>query len=107
MTRAAYTERRPSLVSRGAAVPAEFRADQVGSLLRPAPLLRAREAHNAGTLSAEELHAAEDQAVLDALAWQRELGFPILVDGEFRRRAWMTDMADSVEGFVPQSRPMH
>jgi 5-methyltetrahydropteroyltriglutamate--homocysteine methyltransferase len=85
----------------------ELRADQVGSLLRPAALLRAREAYAAGTLTADMLREAEDQAILDALARQRALGFPILVDGELRRRAWMTDMADAVEGFVPQSRPMH
>src|SRR5688572_20913645 len=85
---------------------AEFRADQVGSLLRPDALLRAREAHASGTLSAEGLRDAEDQAIQDALQMQRELGFPILVDGEFRRRAWMTDLADAVEGFVPQSRTM-
>ena len=88
-------------------MPAEFHADQVGSLLRPGPLLRAREEYAAGALSASALHEAEDRAILDALRRQRELGLPILVDGEFRRRAWMTDMADAVEGFVPQSRMLN
>src|SRR4051812_33634562 len=82
----------------------DIRADQVGSLLRPPALLRARETFARGATSAEELQAAEDAAILDALQRQRDLNFPILVDGEFRRRAWMTDMADAVEGFVPQSR---
>src|SRR6478672_4070169 len=88
-------------------MPTDIRADQVGSLLRPPELLRAREEFATGAISADQLRAAEDEAILQALEHQRELGFPILVDGEFRRRAWMTDMADAVEGFVPQSRTVN
>jgi 5-methyltetrahydropteroyltriglutamate--homocysteine methyltransferase len=78
-----------------------YRADQVGSLLRPPALLEARTAHAESRLSADGLRAAEDQAVLDALAMQREVGLDVYSDGELRRGAWMTDMADAVDGFVP------
>jgi 5-methyltetrahydropteroyltriglutamate--homocysteine methyltransferase len=81
-----------------------FRADQVGSLLRPPALLRAREARAAGTLSEESLRAEEDAAILKALEGQRRVGLGIFTDGEFRRGSWITDMAEAVEGFVPQSR---
>jgi 5-methyltetrahydropteroyltriglutamate--homocysteine methyltransferase len=79
----------------------DYRADHVGSLLRPPELLAARESNAAGTLDEAELHAAEDQAILAALAMQREAGLGIFTDGELRRRAWMTDLADAVEGFTP------
>src|SRR5712691_4578336 len=78
-----------------------YRADQVGSLLRPPELLAARDAAAAGRISAEELRAAEDRAILDALEMQRQAGIGVFSDGELRRRAWMTDLADAVEGFTP------
>src|SRR6188508_1627955 len=77
-----------------------YRADQVGSLLRPAELLAARAAHEDGRLSADGLRAAEDRAILDALAMQREVGLDVFMDGEMRRRSWLSDMAEAVEGFV-------
>lgn len=77
-----------------------FRADQVGSLLRPAALLQARAAHAEGRLGAEELRRAEDQAILDALEMQRQAGVDVFSDGEYRRAGWMSDMPDAVEGFV-------
>jgi 5-methyltetrahydropteroyltriglutamate--homocysteine methyltransferase len=81
-----------------------IRADQVGSLLRPAALLRAREAHVRGELSDQALREEEDRAILAALERQRRVGLEILTDGEFRRGSWITDMAAVVEGFMPQSR---
>jgi 5-methyltetrahydropteroyltriglutamate--homocysteine methyltransferase len=81
-----------------------FRADQVGSLLRPARLLQARQAVAAGSLSREVLREQEDAAILEALARQRDVGIPVLSDGEFRRGSWVTDMAESVAGFVARSR---
>jgi 5-methyltetrahydropteroyltriglutamate--homocysteine methyltransferase len=81
-----------------------FRADQVGSLLRPASLLQARDAFRQGQLSREALTAAEDEAILRALDGQRRVGLPILSDGELRRGSWATDMADAVDGFVPHRR---
>src|SRR5579859_5838762 len=81
-----------------------IRADQVGSLLRPDGLLHARKMAAAGQISADALREAEDAAIIDSLARQRQIGLPIFTDGEFRRASWITDMADAVEGFVPQSR---
>jgi 5-methyltetrahydropteroyltriglutamate--homocysteine methyltransferase len=81
-----------------------FHADQVGSLLRPPRLLQARQAVAAGSLSQEVLREQEDAAILEALARQRDVGIPVFSDGEFRRGSWLTDMAESVAGFVAQSR---
>ncbi|MBA2631467.1 MAG: hypothetical protein H0U86_00455, partial [Chloroflexi bacterium] len=75
-----------------------FRADQVGSLLRPSHLLDVRSQHPEGGAPVRE---AEDAAIVDALARQRAVGIDVVVDGEFRRASWQTDMAEAVEGFVP------
>ncbi len=72
-----------------------LRADQIGSLLRPPDLLAAR---SNGT-NAEKLRALEDQHILRVLAKQKELGFAIFTDGELRRRNFMSDFTDAVEGF--------
>ncbi len=85
---------------------AEYRTDQVGSLLRPPELLRARAAHKAGQIDADELRRLEDEAILAALQMQREVGIAIFSDGELRRDAWMTDLADAVDGFVEHHRVM-
>jgi len=79
-----------------------FRAEQVGSLLRPPDLLASRSAHAAGKISLEELRCQEDQAILAALEKQQAIGLDVLSDGEMRRGSWLTDMADAVEGFVPE-----
>ncbi|MGB9465293.1 MAG: cobalamin-independent methionine synthase II family protein [Candidatus Acidiferrum sp.] len=71
------------------------RADHIGSLLRPSDLLEAR--NKAG--NAEKLRALEDQHILRVLAKQKELGFEIFTDGELRRRNFMSDFTDAVEGF--------
>jgi 5-methyltetrahydropteroyltriglutamate--homocysteine methyltransferase len=73
-----------------------FRADQVGSLLRPPELLEAR---RAATPDPERLRAIEDRHILRVLAKQQELGFDIFTDGELRRRHFMSDFTDAVEGF--------
>src|SRR5947209_18047068 len=73
-----------------------FRADMVGSLLRPPDLLEAR----AGAAKdSERLRALEDQHILRVLAKQQELGFDVFTDGELRRRNFMSDFTDAVEGF--------
>lgn len=74
----------------------------MGSLLRPPELLETRTAYAAGQIERGELLAAEDQAIGEALARQRAIGLDILTDGEMRRGSWLTDMADAVEGFVPE-----
>ena len=83
-------------------MPARFRAEQVGSLLRPAELLQARAAHGESKISLEELRAKEDHAIRQALEKQRRVGIDILSDGEMRRGSWATGMAEAVEGFVAQ-----
>ncbi len=80
----------------------KFRADHVGSLLRPAELLQARAACAEGRGKPEELRAQEDRAVEQVLEKQRQLGLDILTDGELRRGSWLTDMADAVDGFVSE-----
>ena len=84
----------------------EYRAEQVGSLLRPAELLQARAAHAGGRISQGELRSAEDRAIQDALRRQREIGVSVFTDGEMRRGSWLTDMAEAVEGFVSGDKVM-
>ena len=74
---------------------APFRADQVGSFLRPTALIEAR--GDPGT-PPDRLRELEDRAILRALARQRELGFEIFTDGELRRRNFMSDFTDAVSG---------
>jgi 5-methyltetrahydropteroyltriglutamate--homocysteine methyltransferase len=83
-------------------MPTRFRAEQVGSLLRPPELLKARAAHAAEQIPLEQLRQVEDQAIMAALGKQRAIGLDVLSDGELRRGSWLTDMADAVEGFVSQ-----
>ncbi|MGH9690366.1 MAG: cobalamin-independent methionine synthase II family protein [Candidatus Acidiferrales bacterium] len=77
-------------------MPAQYRADHVGSFLRPADLIEARR-----TIAAdpERLRALEDRHILRVLAKQKELGFEIYTDGELRRRNFMSDFTDAVDGF--------
>jgi 5-methyltetrahydropteroyltriglutamate--homocysteine methyltransferase len=72
----------------------KYRADQVGSFLRPKEVL---DAHARGA-SPDELKAVEDKAILDVLQKQKELGFKIFSDGELRRTTFMSDFNDAVEG---------
>lgn len=66
------------------------RAETVGSLLRPAYLLEAREARRAGTRTDAELRAVEDRAVLEAIALQESVGLDVITDGEQRRLSWIS-----------------
>jgi 5-methyltetrahydropteroyltriglutamate--homocysteine methyltransferase len=68
-----------------------FRADHVGSLLRPPELLAARERMRRGEITPDALRPLEDQAVRDAVKMQEELGFQVVTDGEFRRAQWNID----------------
>jgi len=77
-------------------MPAPYRADQVGSFLRPAELLAARSSMAA---EPDELRALEDRHVLRVIEKQKELGFEVFSDGELRRRNFMSDFTDAVEGF--------
>lgn len=71
------------------------RADQVGSLLRPAELLEARRAK----ISQDQLASLEDRHIVRVLQKQQELGFDLFTDGELRRSNFMSDFTDAVEGF--------
>jgi 5-methyltetrahydropteroyltriglutamate--homocysteine methyltransferase len=78
-----------------------FRADHVGSLLRPPELFRARDEHAAGRLSDDGLRAAEDAAIADAVRMQEQIGLGAATDGEYRRASWMTDFAYQLTGVSP------
>jgi 5-methyltetrahydropteroyltriglutamate--homocysteine methyltransferase len=75
---------------------AKFRADHVGSFLRPAELLEAR---RNGAADPARLHALEDAHIRRVLGKQQELGFEVFTDGELRRKNFMSDFTDAVEGF--------
>ena len=75
-----------------------FRADHVGSLLRPSALLDARDRFAAGQISAEELRAIEDEAIRDVVRMQREVGLRSATDGEFRRASWHMDFIYAIDG---------
>ncbi len=78
---------------------ARYRADQLGSLLRPDKLVEAKLGRV--KMSEAELRALEDQSILEALELQRQTGIDVYVDGEFRRRSYMTGFWDAIDGFLP------
>jgi len=75
-----------------------FRADHVGSLLRPQTLLEARAEATAGRITAEELRRVEDEAIRDAVRMQEEVGLPAATDGELRRGSWHMDFIFGLDG---------
>ncbi len=95
-----------------------FRADHVGSLLRPVPLKEARAKREKGAVTAEPLQAIEDREIAKVIARQEEIGLKAVTDGEFRRAFWNYDFLgrlDGVEAYLgerkikfqgPQPRPM-
>ena len=86
---------------------AAYRADQVGSLLRPAEVLEARAAYAAGRIELARLREVEDRAILDVLEMQRQVGIDIFTDGEIRRDAWMSNLADAIDGFIEKHQIRH
>ena len=82
-------------------MPTQFRADNIGSLLRPQELLEARAAYREGRLDREQLRAIEDGSILKALELQKEAGVQIFTDGEYRRDIFTADITEAVEGLVP------
>ena len=75
-----------------------FRADHVGSLLRPPELLRARDEHAEGTIDANELRGIEDEAIRDVVKLQEAVGLRSVTDGEFRRASWHMDFIYQLDG---------
>ena len=75
-----------------------FRADHVGSLLRPPGLLAARDDFAAGRITAEQLHVVEDKAITDVVRMQESVGLQSATDGEFRRASWHMDFIYQLGG---------
>src|SRR5499433_1876159 len=75
--------------------PPPFRAEHIGSLLRPPALLDAREKHAAGKLTHEELRASEDEAIRNVVQLQVDVGLKVITDGEFRRGTYSDSFTSS------------
>jgi 5-methyltetrahydropteroyltriglutamate--homocysteine methyltransferase len=75
-----------------------YRADHIGSLLRPPELLQARAAYDQGRMTLAQLRQSEDTAILQALELQRQVGIDVYTDGEYRRRWFAAAFEESVEG---------
>jgi 5-methyltetrahydropteroyltriglutamate--homocysteine methyltransferase len=75
-----------------------FRADHVGSLLRPRKLLDARDKYFSGEISKEALRAVEDEAIRAVILKQQEIGLNSITDGEFRRTYFHVDFLEKLEG---------
>ena len=75
-----------------------FRADHVGSLLRPKELLQAREKAKRNEISTQQLRDIEDRSILDVVRMQEDIGLQGITDGEFRRSSWHMDFLYQVGG---------
>ena len=75
-----------------------FRADHVGSFLRPKSLLVARERHKAGAIDAAELRRVEDEAIRGIVTFQQDVGLLGITDGEFRRTYFHIDFLTQLQG---------
>ena len=84
---------------------APYRADHVGSLLRPAWLADARREAKAGRLDAAALEAIEDRAIVEAVRQQEAIGLQSITDGEFRRDWWHLDFLAQLDGVTLRENP--
>ncbi len=75
-----------------------FKADVVGSLLRPQAILEARAAHGAGNLTRQALRDIERAHISEAIALQKGVGLKVCTDGEYHRRHWFMDFVERIEG---------
>ena len=82
-----------------------FRADQVGSLLRPAALAQARARFKRGELAAPVLRDLEDAAIREVVARQQSIGLASITDGEFRRDWWHLDFLAQLDGVALTENP--
>ncbi len=80
-----------------------FRADHVGSLLRPPQLLKARDHFAEGRIGADELRAVEDDAIREIVRMQEEVGLQSATDGEFRRASWHMDFIYQLDGITKEA----
>jgi len=78
-----------------------FRADNIGSLLRPAELLAARAARREGRMDEAQVHEIEDRSILTALEMQKSTGVDVYTDGEYRRDIFTADITKAIDGLVP------
>jgi 5-methyltetrahydropteroyltriglutamate--homocysteine methyltransferase len=76
-----------------------FRAEHIGSFVRPPRLIEAARAHKAGRLDDASVRTVQDECVREIVAFQEALGCPSVTDGEFRRRSWSAGFIDAVDGF--------
>ena len=76
-----------------------YRAEHIGSLLRPPALLAARKSFEEGRSTADQLRTAEDRCIRDAVKLQESLGFQAVTDGEMRRSSWRSEVVNRVQGF--------
>ena len=83
-----------------------YRADHVGSLLRPASVVEARKKFytDAPAISADELREIEDAAIADAIKMQEDVGLQVATDGEYRRYFWHYDFMGMLTGFDMETR---
>jgi 5-methyltetrahydropteroyltriglutamate--homocysteine methyltransferase len=79
-----------------------FRADHVGSLLRPPELLAARESLAEGRIDADELRRIEDEAIREIVKTQETVGLQSATDGEFRRASWHMDFIYQLDGITKE-----
>ena len=77
-----------------------FRAEHVGSFVRPDRLLDAVRAQRAGTMNAETFGALQEECIAEIVAFQDEIGMPSITDGEFRRRSWSAGVIDALDGLA-------
>jgi 5-methyltetrahydropteroyltriglutamate--homocysteine methyltransferase len=80
-----------------------FRADHVGSLLRPRRLLQARDDHAAGKIDDAELRGLEDEAIRGIVQMQEDVGLQSATDGEFRRASWHMDFIYQLDGITKEA----
>jgi len=82
-----------------------FRADHIGSLLRPQELIAARHKLRNGEIGQHELRAIEDRSIRDVVKFQEAIGLPVVTDGEFRRGAFFSHFVKSVAGMTVKITP--
>jgi 5-methyltetrahydropteroyltriglutamate--homocysteine methyltransferase len=83
-----------------------YRADHIGSLLRPQEVLDAHAAQARGEISLEQLREIEDKAILMVLELQRQIGLDVVSDGEYRRSSWAGGFPEAVDGYVSSEPPI-
>ena len=82
-----------------------FRADHVGSLLRPETIKNCREKYFANkTISKSDLKEIEDEEIINVIKMQEKIGFKVVTDGEFRRSWWHYDFIENLNGIELEQR---